>query len=137
MVLVLVAGLFGVFGRGAVAHRSITSQDGSLTVEYDRFVRLHAPAALNVRVPSGRPLRVHLDDAYLENMEVLSIMPAPESQRATPGGVDFIFASQRDAGGRAVFRFKVQRIGSLAGTVTPGSDDGDATAVRIHQFAYP
>lgn len=139
MTLILVAALAGFFGRGPVAHRSVRSDDGSLRVVYDRFARLHAPLDLRIAASRPAPLRIRISKSYLNNVEVLSIVPWPQAQLATDDGIEFVFAAEDGTTEfEAVLRFKVQEAGSLAGDILlPSSESHTQAGVRIRQFAYP
>lgn len=100
MALVVAAALAGVFGTGPLSWSSASAGDGSLTVEYSRFVRNGGPLALHLRVASSAAadgeVRVVLGQELLDSLEVSQIVPQPRSQASTGDGVVLTFALEGD-----------------------------------------
>ena len=91
MLLTILAGLAGVFGRGAVAHAVAGEPGDPLRLEYDRFVRRHADEQMTLviapnAVSDGRA-RVHFDSSLIGGIEVRRFTPEPDREEATPDGV--------------------------------------------------
>ena len=136
MALAIVAALVGVFGGGPLS--SVHAGGGGLAIEYQRFQRSSAEndyrfdldAAL---VRDGR-LRLRLDQALLDDMELDSIIPEPEAVIAGNDHTEFVFlAAPGNGQARVVFRFRPATFGRRAGRVeVPG-----APPVVIDQFIYP
>jgi hypothetical protein len=50
MVLLILAAVLGLFGRGILSRAVVTDAQGQLSVEYSRFARFQAPVELVVRI---------------------------------------------------------------------------------------
>jgi hypothetical protein len=99
MVLVLGAGVTGLFGRGPLAAAEATVGPG-VTLEYDRWARKRAPLLLRFRAATspGDTLRIHVGWPLVQNVRVLDIEPPPAGSVADPAGVEYRFALQPPAG---------------------------------------
>jgi hypothetical protein len=111
MLLLVVAALLGLLGAPGllgVARRS--AADGSITVEYERISRFHAPAELVIEVSpdfvDNGEVRLWVDAAYVEGQSIDSIAPEPESSDLEPGRIVYTFTvSQADAPLRITFHY--------------------------------
>jgi hypothetical protein len=136
MLLIIVAALLGLLGAGPLS--SATAETGPLQLQYSRFERRHAPAALEVRVENRAfhqgQVELWLASDYLEHIEITSIIPEPE-------GVI-------EAGDRAVYRFKVDEEAEAAMIrfALEPDDSGPSTGrigvvggpeLAFWQFVYP
>lgn len=136
MALAVIAALLGIFGGGPMSR--VHAGGGGVAVEYQRFQRASAEndyrfdvdAAL---VRDGR-LRLRLDQALLDDMELESIIPEPEAVVAGNGHTEFVFLAASTGGqARVRFRFRPATFGRRAGRVeVPG-----APPVAIDQIIYP
>src|SRR5690348_10507214 len=84
MLLLVLAGAAGVFGRGPLTRTTATAPDASLTVEHDRVARYRTPTVLDLRLalPPDRPaepVRIHLSAALLGALRVDNVAPRPLS----------------------------------------------------------
>ncbi|HEY8520669.1 MAG TPA: hypothetical protein VIN61_11360 [Gammaproteobacteria bacterium] len=133
----IAAAALGVFGGGWLAHRRAASPDGSLVVEYERFTRVRSPERLRVRLAdvhaADERLRLVMDAAYLERVNVKSATPEPERVELGAGRVTYVFAVDGSSGPAAV-TFEVE--GERAGTAHGKIALGDAEA-RFEQFFFP
>lgn len=81
MTVVVLAGLLGLLGSGPLGRRSVTTPDGALRVEYERFVRRGTRTTLLVRMEPTRPrapvLTLRLAQPYLDEMLIESVFPPP------------------------------------------------------------
>jgi hypothetical protein len=134
--LLWLAGLAGLFGSGPLSWS--TASAPNLRLEYERFVRAVAPQELTLHLGPGvtthPKVRLWVDRKYLDDQQIESIVPEPESVEAGTERVVFLL-SIADLGKPAsvVFRLQTQRAGSLDGRI--GVEEGDA--LRFHQIVYP
>ncbi len=95
MAVVVALALLGVFGTGPLSWTRASAPDGSVEVEYQRFVRNGGDSTISIRVPASQvhngEARLWLANEYLGNVEVNHIVPEPRSQVAQGEGVLMIF----------------------------------------------
>lgn len=130
--LALVAAALGLFGSGVLSDASVKSDGASFAVEYDRFLRFGAPATVHVELTSGNDeANVSLSRSYLEQFDIRSIKPTPESVTALPDRLVYTFKYQPPA--RVDFNLLPRHIGRQRATVIVDSDD----AATFSQLVYP
>lgn len=121
MLLLMVASLLGVFGGGPLS-RARAGQAGTLTLDYDRVQRSSAPTEYRFEAAPALArdgqLRLRFDAALLEEVELESIVPEPESTRSGPGYTEFAFALDAAAQpANIVFQFQPATFGHVRGRV--------------------
>lgn len=134
--LLWLAGLAGLFGSGPLSEA--TAAGPGLRLEYDRFVRYTAPQGLRLHLgppaTSHPKIRLWVDRQYMQDMQVESVLPEPESVETGPDRIVFIIPLSEVGPPTAVtLRLQTQRIGSLDGQV--GVEEGGS--LRFHQLVYP
>jgi hypothetical protein len=94
MLLVALAAVAGLFGVGGPLSRQQAGA-GPLRLEYQRFVRYEAPAALTVQLApqGGDTVSFWLGQDFIERFLVEHVIPEPEHVEATPDRVTYTFAS--------------------------------------------
>jgi hypothetical protein len=140
MMLVTVAALLGLFGGGPLSSAHVGGGNGSpLRAEYQRFVRLDAPAELTIHLGGGaiRPdstAEIWLDRRWLSDMEVTTITPEPETTRTGAKRVVYSFKLDPTAmPGFITFRLETHSAGRIDGRI--GLVNGPSYA--FSQFSYP
>jgi hypothetical protein len=97
MVVLLVAGALGLFGRGLLAMSHAVGPDVAL--EYERVVRYQTPTRISVRVPpDDRGTRVFVGRSLLVRLQVQSSMPPALGSEVRPDGVVLLFPAQPTGG---------------------------------------
>ncbi len=135
MALVVLATMFGLCGPGPLGNRSARSAAG-LRLEYDRFVRVEAPASLRITVPpsekGSRRAELLIDEGWLRHVHLETIVPEPESIRAANNRLQY---TMPPASGSLVvtLHFEPESWGQLEGTIGLSGD----TPLLVSQFAYP
>jgi hypothetical protein len=138
MGLLILAALLGLFGGGPLSSITARSQDGSLTLQYDRFWRWQSPMILRVTV---RPITQHagqvhiwLNRAYLEGVSIEQVQPLPQRVEAGAERLTYIFSlSQVDQPTEIHFTVEPQRPGRIAGQLGLT----DSTSLQFAHFIYP
>ena len=128
----MVLALSGVFARGPLAMKTVTS--GGLQVTYPRFARYGAPVTLRVRMlsDSARPaLSVTLANEWVEGFAFESIQPAPQASRYGSGALQWRFLAVSGPG-QVVFRLKADALGRVKGWLSAGDQ-----RVELTTFVYP
>lgn len=137
LLLVLVAAALGLFGNGLLGTARASTVDGSLWLEYPRFLRAGSPERLRLVVDAPRAedgrLSVWLDAAYFEGVSLERVMPAPERMVAGSERLTLEFEWDGAAGPVAItFEIVANEAGSIRSRI--GSD---TRAVELRQLVYP
>jgi hypothetical protein len=138
MALILIGALLGLFGGGGVVASAETStEDGSLSVRYERFCRVDAPSRLRVAVrppDEASVLRLWLGSEYTEAVHISRVFPEPERVEASADRYVFEFALAEPADAVAIlFEIEPKEAWGLDGRL--GVDGG--ADLRFDQFVYP
>jgi hypothetical protein len=133
MVVVVGAGLAGLFGHGPASQSS--ARAGGLTVEYESAARFQAPTSLRLRL-DGTAIHdgtaaIQIDQAYLDRFEIVGIVPAPAETRLD--GEVLVYSFKVGQPGDVIFNLKPERIGGAGAQI---GVVGGQTA-RLEQFIYP
>jgi hypothetical protein len=136
--LLILAALLGLFGPGPLSNATAGAPGADLWLEYERFERFKAPTTLRVNVGPGAVrdgvVRITLDRAYLDQVQVEQVMPQPESVETGPDRFTYTFKLNDPAQPTAItFHLNPQAIGRLSGRV---GLDGEQ-AIGFDQFVYP
>lgn len=134
--LLWLAGLAGVFGSGPLSWS--TASAPGLRLEYERFVRSTAPQELTLHlgpsVTAHPKVRLWVDREYLDNQQIESVVPEPESVEAGSDRVVFVLSmAELGKPTSVVFRLQTQRAGSRDGRI--GVEE--AGSLQFHQIVYP
>jgi hypothetical protein len=133
----IVAGALGSFGGGgSLARRVAESAGGTLTVEYERFVRRLAPTEVRIRVLSEndrRPLTIWIEREYLGRFVLRGVTPSPSIQRVGADRCELEFTrTEREGAVEIVLDLEPREAGSIEGRI--GCDEDEA---RFRQLAFP
>ncbi len=96
-VLVLIADLSGILGRGPLANAVGQTSDGALRVKYERVERANTSSILTV-LPGSAALhdgkfQLFVSDSILKQLGAQRVIPQPESSALGGGGVTYTFAA--------------------------------------------
>ena len=99
-VLLLIADLSGILGRGPLANAKLQTQDGSLRVKYERVLRENTSSIMTV-LPQASVIRdgkvqLFVSDSVLKQFGAQRIIPQPEISAVGNGGVTYTFAASGD-----------------------------------------
>jgi hypothetical protein len=141
LVLLLGAAASGLLGSGPLS-RGVATVPDVLRVDFPRFSRYQSAEKMAIHVapstvPSGREVRLSLDRAYLEDVRIETMVPAPVRSEAAADSVIFVFAV---ADATHAFTLSIglqpERIGFIRGRV--GLERaGPASTLTFHQLVYP
>ena len=137
MAFALLGALLGVFGDGPLSQASEGSAT-ALKIEYDRFQRSGAPQIYRFTVhPSisrEGSVELRLDQSLIEDMELDSIVPEPQSMRSASGHTSFIFAVAPAREPLLIkFRFRPATFGHRSGRINAEG----APPLNIDHYIYP
>ncbi|HET7584279.1 MAG TPA: hypothetical protein VFK13_05195 [Gemmatimonadaceae bacterium] len=96
MLLIVLAGLLGLAGRGPLATATAGGGDAALRIEYQRFARHGSPLRLVLHVAPNvaardSTVRVWIGRRLLQAAEVSDILPTPAATAAGPDGDIYAF----------------------------------------------
>ena len=107
--LILIADVLGVFGRGYLSKAERTASDHSLHVKYERTERSSTPSIITVEVgpPAVRNGQVQLrvSESLIKQLGNQRISPQPATSMLTQGGIIYSFPIH---GAPAIIEFALQ-----------------------------
>ena len=153
MVVLVLAGLAGVFGRGPLSKTTAEAQGVRLRVQYERFPRFRTPATLEIDIPrqtstqtqcsalsgsSDAPVQaqaqVQLTGDMMKKLSIEQVMPMPALTQPLPNGAIFTFNLPcQSNSAKVVFVQQAGAVGLASGEVAlKGSPP-----IQFNQFIYP
>jgi hypothetical protein len=136
--LAILAGLVGLLGSGPLSSTSSTAPDGSLRVQYDRFVHRQQPIKLEVTLhrlgQTGNQARLFVSQQLLERLQIQRIEPEPQGRELATDGVVYTFPTAAEAESATIrFHAKYETFGNSRGQLALL---GHEPAI-FDQFVYP
>jgi hypothetical protein len=131
----VLAGLLGVLGQGPLSGKSVAAQNGSVRVEYNRFVRRQAPEDLRIHIRPGPDgaARVWMGPEYLRRLRIERVTPQPVSVESASGRLTYVFRATGDAPLEVAVVYEFVEFGPVAGELgIPGG-----ASLQFNQFVYP
>ena len=96
-ILILLADLSGILGRGPLAKTERASSDGTLTLKYERVQRENTTSMLTIlpgqSTVHGGKLQVFVSDTLLKQLGTQRVIPQPETSAVGSGGVTYTFTA--------------------------------------------
>jgi hypothetical protein len=139
MLLFIVLGLLGLLGSGPLSHKTLSTSDQSLQLEYDRLIRLHAPNRLRIQATpikdsKQQTVQVQISDDYLERFQILQISPQPEQiiLQSNAHFYSFPVASSKQPIS-IIIDLEADQMGLTDGTIALNSE----TMLHFWQWVYP
>lgn len=138
ILLILVFGLAGGFGGGALSHAAATS--GALTLDYQRFVRQRGPTSLELRIAPAAvkagddQVAVWIANDFLDAIDIEWIKPDPAESRAGADRVVYHFAlADPTQPARITLAYQPASVGLV--TIRAGIVEGDE--ISVEQVTWP
>lgn len=137
--LLLLTALAGLLGPGPLSRATAGERGSLLWVEYNRYERYQAPVILRAHIGPGAGrdgrVRLSLNRAYVENVELQGIHPEPSSTQAGPDQFVYVFELPDTQQPTAItFHLRGNHYGWLP--VRLGLEGGQQQ-VSFNQFFYP
>lgn len=138
MLLIILAALAGLFGRGPAAEATAGRKGDPLQLRYERLTRHASPTHLELTIapgaaPEGKA-RLWLGRDYLRHTRIEQVVPEPESVETQAGGVIYEFKVANPAEpARIKFDIEPEGYWSRAGEV--GLEG--RPRLRFNQFVFP
>ncbi|EJL05803.1 hypothetical protein [Pseudomonas chlororaphis] len=135
LVVIVLLTLAGLFSRGPLSTRDISSADGSLRVEYQRFLRNGATDSLTLHLRGGarQLLEVEIAGELLQGFSVQALQPEP--LKASSAGAGIRLWLRADADGQA--RLYLTLLSTGVGFYDSRIRLADHPPLSIFQFIYP
>ncbi len=99
-VLILIADLSGILGRGPLANAKAQTQDGSLRMKYERVLRENTASIVTIlpqasTIHDGK-LQLFVSDSVVKQLGAQRIIPQPELSAVGGGGITYTFLASGD-----------------------------------------
>lgn len=136
MLVIVVAGLVGVFGNGPLSLIAVSHPGSVQRVEYQRFVRVSSPTTLRFSaVPSHNGVvQLRLSQSYLGKVYLERITPEPAKVVAATDQLLLSFDTmEANQPITIVMHLKPQGMGLLRGQTRIGNED----PLSLTQLVYP
>jgi hypothetical protein len=142
MLVLVVAGIAGIFGSGPATRRADAGGDGALVVEYSSVERVEAPAQLTIRTRPPRSRsdappaaeaspavwRLLVSRSFADRVTPEVIVPRPETVSQVGDDVAYTFIARSGDPQRVVFRYHYDEFGSFEHRVA--TDAGASVVFR-------
>ncbi|GBD16097.1 hypothetical protein HRbin26_00992 [bacterium HR26] len=138
LVLVVVAALLGLFGKGPLSRAVAGGTGVSFTVEYERFGRYKAPMRMTVHIGPGvaqqGQIRLWLAREYLDAVQIQQIVPEPVDVLSQEDGTTYVIqVADSSAPTTVTFDVLAERFGLQVVQIRLG----EGQPVRFRQLIYP
>lgn len=138
MAVVVLAALAGFFGAGPVSHTTTETADGSLEIEYDRFVRHEARSSMELSVsPSAvqdGKATLYLSRALVDRWRVEHVTPAPSTESSSSDWVILEYEVLGTTTPRIELHYRGDGLGRAEGSIRVG-EDGEQ--LEVSQWIHP
>jgi hypothetical protein len=136
--LILLAALAGLFGQGPLSGASVGEPGSALTLQYERIDRYKAPTRLQIVVGANSAqqgsVQLALNQAFLDRVEVQSVVPEPASVAAGDAEVIYTFdVATPDQPAQIRFDFEYDKVGPARGELRL---EGGPT-LQFSSFVFP
>jgi hypothetical protein len=134
---VLLAALIGLMGPGPLSETRRSSTNGTVNVDYQRFVRYQGPVETRLSIARAATkngeVQLSLSRAFVEHVELRRIEPEPASQSAGDEFFTYTIRVESNAPVKIYLRYKANHYGSLAYRIRVGTEP----QVALSHFAFP
>ena len=135
--LVSLLAALGMFGDGVLSNAQAGQQEGELWLEYPRFERFEDEFQIKAHANEGAAaesdIRIHVDQNYLDGVEVNKISPEPDSELLDANGITYVFKTNGTSAFTAQFYMIPRKVGLLSGAFRLQNGE----PVDFSQFIYP
>lgn len=138
MAVVVVSAVAGLFGAGPVSSTTAESTDGSLEVEYDRFIRYAGTSSLSMTLSpdavEGGKATVYLSRDLVDRWKVEAVTPTPSTESSSEEWVIYEYDVLGETPPRIQVRYRGNHLGRHDGSVRAGED---GAPVDLWQWIHP
>ncbi|HGY9625952.1 hypothetical protein [Pseudomonas putida] len=135
LVLLVLLALAGLFGNGPLSRSEVTSADGRVKVEYQRFNRAGAMDSMriSVRGSGDGPVTVILGGSLFSEASIETMQPQPLASLSQGRALQLQLGTGGDGQATLYLTLRADAPGPLEGVVRAGPN----SAVRFSSFVYP
>lgn len=136
--LLLLAALAGVFGAGPLSETTTSAEDGTVEVEYERFIRHVGTTTMTVTLGPGTvengKAQLYISRDLATGWRLEDVSPAPSTESSTAEWLIYEFDVLGDTPPKVKFLYRGDGFGHHDGDLHagPGTDP-----VRLWQWIYP
>jgi hypothetical protein len=138
LVLFVLAGLAGLFGKGLFSARWRASPSADLRVHFERFLRHKVASSIQIEVsdgvPSPAPVNITISRHLADTLNLQRTGPKPDVEISSPDGVVLSYATVPPGGLHIELTQEPRTLGTVAGSIAVG---GAASTIPLAQFVYP
>jgi hypothetical protein len=138
MLLIVALALLGLFGTGWLSSSVAKSDDDTLILDYERFIRHDGEVSLEIEVGPDQvregQVELWIATDYLHDFQIQGVSPEPDEVRAEGNRQVYVFLSESaDAPLTISFSLSSERMGRYSGEI--GLVDGPS--LSFTQISYP
>ncbi|WP_039055468.1 hypothetical protein [Enterobacter sp. Bisph1] len=136
LIVIVIAGLCGLFSQGFLSKKTAVSDDQKLMVEYDRFGRLQSDLDMQMTANASADSRVTftLGGDFMHDFEIRTLQPQPQKMYSRSGELVLEYARPAPDKPLTVW-LGLTPLG--VGTSTQTLSVNSATTVTLTQFIWP
>lgn len=133
----LAAGVAGTFGAGPLSETTAEAEDGSLAVEYERFIRhigmTSLTATLGTSAVSQGTARLLISRDLAAGWRIENVSPTPSVESSSDDWLIYEFEVLGETPPRVRVLYRGDGFGTHGGTIRAGS----GATVDLRQWIYP
>nr|WP_024967211.1 hypothetical protein [Pantoea sp. IMH] len=133
---IVILGACGLFSKGILSDATVTSADGALQVDYERFGRRTSDMRMTIRIKPQAvdSVTLTLSGEEMDNFQIQSLQPQPLKSLSQRNSLKLTWAGAELKEGTTVWiGSQAQNAGRYPVTVTLGN----ATSVHFTHWIYP
>lgn len=138
LAIVVAAAAAGLVGTGPLSWTTAEASDGSVEVEYDRFLRYDAKSTMSVSISpdavQGGKATLYLSRELVDQWKVEAVTPTPGTESSSEEWVIYEYDVLGETPPRIELHYRGGGLGRHEGVIRAG-DDG--TPVDIWQWIHP
>ncbi|WP_435769606.1 hypothetical protein [Nocardioides sp. SYSU DS0651] len=135
--LFVLAAAVGAFGIGPVSQTTATATDGSVQVQYERFIRNVGTATMTVSMGpasvEAAKATLYISRELAEGWRIQSVSPAPSTESSSDDWLIYEFDVLGETPPEIEFLYRGDGLGVHEGLVRAGTGEPAA----VHQWIYP
>jgi hypothetical protein len=135
LLAVVILTLLGLFSRGPLSTLETVSEQGDLTVQYERFHRGGGANTMVVQATGqpGKDVSLLISKPMLDGFSVESIQPQPVSSMGSPQGLSITFPTDKSGQVTVFISWRSNGIGLFKSQISVVGGG----QIPVNQFIYP
>ena len=128
----------GVFGAGPLSETTASAEDGTVQVEYERFIRHVGTTSMTISLGAGAvddgKARLYISRDLATGWRIEDVSPAPSTESSSDGWLIYEFEVLGETPPQVKFLYRGDGFGPHDGAVHAGPG---TTPVTLWQWIYP